>query len=283
MAKILGKETEAQQAQSHIEQMEQAIIEHGWDGNWFIRAYDDSGNKIGSNTCQEGKIFIESQGICSMAQIGSRLSYPEKALDSTGEHLATRYGIVLNFPAYTEYHLSLGEISSYPEGYKENGGIFCHTNPWIMIGEATLGRGDRAFDFYKRICPSYLNGLGELHKTEPYVYAQMIAGKQSANHGQAKNSWLTGTAAWNFVAISQYILGIRPDYNGLSIDPSIPRSWQSYTVKRHFRGAHYTINVSNPNGNTSGVKRLTVDGTPVTGNLVPVFSDGKDHTVEVLL
>lgn len=279
----LGKHEEARRAMKHVVDMEKAVEQHGWDGEWFIRAYDYFGNKIGSHENEEGKIFIESNGICTMAGIGNESGKCEKALDAVNERLNTPYGIVLNNPAFTKYYVEYGEISTYPAGYKENAGIFCHNNPWIMIGETVLGRGDRAWQYYKQICPAYLEDISELHKTEPYVYAQMIAGKDSFKPGEAKNSWLTGTASWNYYAITQYILGIKPDYDGLRIDPCIPTDWKGFTVTRKFRGTTYQIEVVNPDGKSKGVKNLVVDGSLQTSNLIPLFIDGKVHNVKVIL
>ena len=278
-----GKHEEVENAQQHIRNMEEAVMKYGWDGEWFLRAYDDSGVKVGSKECSEGKIFIEPQGFCSMAGIGQAQEFPKKALDSVKTYLDTPYGIVLTQPAYSRYYLNLGEISSYPAGYKENAGIFCHNNPWIMIGETVIGRGDRAFEYYKKICPAYLEEISGLHRTEPYVYSQMIAGKDARRHGEAKNSWLTGTAAWNFVAITQWILGIQPDYDGLRIDPCIPSSWDGYTIKRRFRECLYTIVIKNPHHVCRGVAELTIDGTPVQGNLIPICHWKKESYVELTL
>ncbi len=277
LCKNLENETEAIRAQKHIKNMVEAIKEHGWDGDWFLRAYDFFGYKIGSAENEEGKIFIESNGWCSMAGIGLEDGYVEKALDSVKERLDTPHGIVLNNPAYTKYHIEYGEISSYPEGYKENAGIFCHNNPWIMIGETVLGRGDQAWDYYQKICPAYLENISELHKTEPYVYAQMIAGKDASKPGEAKNSWLTGTAAWNYYTITQYILGIRPSYQGLEIDPCIPRDWNSFKVTRKFRGATYHIEVKNPDGISKGVSSVSIDGEAIEGNIIPILPKGEYH------
>ncbi len=201
--------------------MEQTVLEHGWDGEWFLRAYDFFGKKIGSSECEDGQILIESQGYCVMAGIGVASGHAKKALDSVRDRLETAHGIVLNQPAYKAYHVELGEISSYPPGYKENAGIFCHNNPWIMIAETVIGRGERAFALWKKIAPAYREEISEVHRLEPYVYAQMIAGKDAVRHGEAKNSWLTGTAAWNFVAISQHILGVKPELDGLRVNPCI--------------------------------------------------------------
>jgi cellobiose phosphorylase len=279
----LGKTGEAARAQSHVDAMIEAVKKHGWDGEWFLRAYDYYGNKIGSNECEEGKIFIESNGWCTMAGIGKEEGLCEKALDAVKERLDCEYGIVLNNPAFTKYYIEYGEISSYPAGYKENAGIFCHNNPWIMIGETVIGRGNRAWEYFKKICPSYLEDISELHKTEPYVYSQMIAGKDAFKPGEAKNSWLTGTASWNFYTISQYILGIQPDYEGLKIDPCIPADWKGFEVTRKFRGTTYHIKVENPNGVSKGVKQILLNGSELPSNLVPIMEAIKDHEVLVVM
>ncbi|MGD0342129.1 MAG: glycosyl transferase [Bacteroidales bacterium] len=283
LCRKLGKDDEALRAQKHVNNMVQSIKEHGWDGEWFIRAYDFFGHKVGSNDNSEGKIFIESQGMCTMAGIGKEEGLCTKALDAVKEKLDCQYGIVLNNPAFTRYYIEYGEISSYPAGYKENAGVFCHNNPWIMIGETIVGNGDRAWEYYRKICPSYLEEISDLHKTEPYVYVQMIAGKDAFKPGEAKNSWLTGSASWNFYAITQYILGIRPDFDGLLIDPCIPTQWKGFNITRKFRGATYQIEVMNPDGKSKGVKILTVDGIQQKSNLIPVYGDGKEHKVKVIL
>jgi cellobiose phosphorylase len=279
----LGKSDEATRAQKEVDQMINAVKKHGWDGEWFLRAYDYYGRKIGSNENEEGKIFIESNGWCTMAGIGKEEGLCKKALDSVKERLDTEFGIVLNNPAFTKYYIEYGEISSYPAGYKENAGIFCHNNPWIMIGETVIGRGDQAWEYYKKICPSYLEDISELHKTEPYVYAQMVAGKDSFKPGEAKNSWLTGTASWNFYTISQYILGIQPDYDGLKIDPCIPAKWDEFEITRKFRGVTYQIKVVNPNHVNKGIKKVTIDGNSYNSNTLPAFESGTTHTVIVEL
>jgi cellobiose phosphorylase len=252
----------------NIAEMESAIWKAGWDGEWFRRAYDDFGRPVGSKECEEGQIFIEPQGMCVMAGLGVQDGRASRALDSVSMHLATPHGIVLHQPAFTRYYLNLGEISSYPPGYKENGGVFCHTNTWVMIAEAKIGNGDRAFDYYLRINPSAREGLSELHRCEPYVYAQMIAGKDARLPGEAKNSWLTGTAAWNYIAITQWILGVRPTYAGLEIKPVVPSGWKSFTVKRQFRGIVYVIQVERCGVGNDVV--LEVDGKPLEGTIVPV-------------
>lgn len=281
LCKRIGKADEANRAQIEVDKMMDAVKQFGWDGNWFLRAYDFFGEKIGSKENEEGKIFIESNGFCTMAGIGREEGFCTMALDAVKEKLSTEHGIVLNNPAFTKYYIEYGEISSYPEGYKENAGIFCHNNPWIMIGETVIGRGDEAWEYYKKICPAYLEEISELHKTEPYVYAQMIAGKDSAKPGEAKNSWLTGTASWNFYAISQFILGIQPRYDGLQIDPCIPKSWNGFQVTRKFRGATYHIEVVNKQGVQKGVSSISIDGQPITGTVLPIFEPGSFHQIQV--
>ncbi|GGC02659.1 GH36-type glycosyl hydrolase domain-containing protein [Cellulomonas carbonis] len=272
----------AEQARAAVEVMRAAMLEHAWDGRWFLRAYDYDGNPIGTDAHDEGKIWIEPQGFAVMARVGVDGNGSDKAtsaLDSVGEMLATDHGMVLQFPAYTTYQVHMGEVSTYPPGYKENGGIFCHNNPWVIIGETVLGRGQRAFDYYRRITPAYREEISDVHRLEPYVYAQMIAGKEAVRHGEAKNSWLTGTAAWNFVAVSQYLLGVRPEYDGLVVDPQIGPDVPEFTVRRVARGATYEITVRNT-GTPGARARLTVDGEPLGGDLVPYAEAGS--TVRVV-
>jgi len=274
---------EAAAARKHIDAVEQATLTAGWDGAWFRRAYDAFGKPIGSKECTEGQIFIEPQGMCVMAGIGKESGQAAQALASVEERLDTKYGVVLLQPAYTSYQLNLGEISSYPPGYKENAGIFCHNNPWISCAEATLGHGDRAFAVYRKTCPAYIEDISEIHRTEPYVYSQMVAGKDAPTFGEAKNSWLTGTAAWTFFNISQYILGIQPTLDGLKVDPCIPHTLSGFTVTRRFRGAVYHITVDNAAGVQHGIKAVTVDGKAISGNVLPLAAAGTEVTVQVTM
>ncbi|MBN1180256.1 MAG: hypothetical protein JXD18_13675, partial [Anaerolineae bacterium] len=268
IARRCGAPEEAQRYADAASAMEAAVLSHGWDGAWFLRAYDHFGEKVGSHACEEGQIFIEPQGMCVMAGLGLADGRAEQALDAVADRLATAHGIVLLQPAYTRYYLNLGEISSYPPGYKENGSVFCHTNPWIMIAEAMVGRGDRAHDYYTRINPSAREAIGDVHRCEPYVYAQTIAGKDAPTHGEAKNAWLTGTAAWNYVAITQWILGIRPTYAGLRVAPVMPADWAGFEAKRVYRGVTYHVAVRRE-GPGNAVS-LIVDGQPVAGDVVPL-------------
>ena len=274
---------EAAAARKSIDAVEQATLTAGWDGAWFRRAYDAFGKPVGSKECTEGQIFIEPQGMCVMAGIGKETGQAAAALRSVEERLDTKYGVVLHQPAYTSYQLNLGEISSYPPGYKENAGIFCHNNPWISCAEAVLGHGDRAFEVYRKTCPAYIEDISEIHRTEPYVYSQMVAGKDAPTFGEAKNSWLTGTAAWTFFNVSQYILGIQPTLDGLKVDPCIPHTLGSFTVTRRFRGAVYHITVDNAAAVQHGVKVVTVDGRAIAGNVLPLAPAGTEVAVRVTM
>ncbi len=278
----LGKTELAAQAQLEIDKMVAAVEQHGWDGEWFLRAYNAHGEPVGSQQNTEGKIFIESQGFCVMAGIGSDNGKAIQALDSVEKHLACDYGVMLQQPAFSQYQIELGEISSYPPGYKENAGIFCHNNPWICIAEAMHGRAEKALSYYQKITPAYLQDIKSKRKTEPYVYSQMVAGLDAEVAGEAKNSWLTGTAAWNYYAAVQYILGIQPAYDGLLINPCITDDWSGFKVKRHFRGAEFHIEVHhNPAEKTDNqIHYLLIDGEPVAGNKIDVSKYQAKHKVE---
>ena len=283
LCELMGDDAEAARARKEVEIMYDAILKDGWDGEWFVRAYDAYSQKIGSKECEEGQIFIEPQGFCVLAGVGVKEGLAEKALNSVKEKLDTKYGVMILQPAYTRYHLELGEVSSYPPGYKENAGIFCHNNPWVSIAETVIGRGDRAFEIYQKTCPAYVEEISEIHRTEPYVYSQMVAGADAKFHGEAKNSWLTGTAAWTFVNISQYILGVYPTHTGLSINPCVPEGFGDFTLTRSFREGTYNIKVSNPSGVQKGVVSLMVDGQKVDGCIVPYVKGKTQYNVEVIM
>ena len=283
LCSLKGDNIESFRALREVDTMYNSVLESGWDGDWFLRAYDAYSHKVGSKECNEGQIYIEPQGFCVLAGIGVKEGLAKKALDSVKERLDTKYGVMILQPAYTKYHLELGEISSYPPGYKENAGIFCHNNPWVSIAETVIGRGDRAFEIYKKTCPAYIENISEIHRTEPYVYSQMVAGADAKFHGEAKNSWLTGTAAWTFVNISQYILGVYPTHQGLSINPCIPESFGDFTITRKFREGTYNITVKNPSNVEKGVKSMTVDGKPVDGCVIPYVKGQTEYNVEVVM
>ena len=276
-----GLAAETHRAEQCLQDMRVAIDQHGWDGEWFLRAYDHFGKKIGSQENPEGKIFIETQGFGVMAQVGVQDGRARQALDAVKARLDTPYGIVLQQPAYSEYHTELGEISSYPPGYKENAGIFCHNNPWIMIAETVIGRGDRAFEYYRKIAPAFVEDISEIHRTEPYCYSQMVAGRDAVRHGEAKNSWLTGTASWNYVAATQFILGVRAEHDGLTVDPCIPADWRGFKISRIYRGERFEIEVRNPHAVMKGVRRVVIDGVEIPDRLLRPSGSGASHTVVV--
>jgi cellobiose phosphorylase len=278
--KNIGNVDESNKVLKEVKNIEDATIKYGWDGEWFVRAYDAYCNKVGSHECEDGQIFVEPQGFCTMARIGEDLGYGKKALDSVEKILTNDYGVEILHPCYKEYHLELGEVSSYPRGYKENGSVFCHNNPWIVIANTVIGNNERAFDVYKRNCPAYLEDVSEIHKTEPYIYSQTIAGRDAKNYGEAKNSWLTGTASWTMFAASQAILGIKPDYEGLMIDPHLPKEIKNAKVTRIFRGVKYNITIEN--NNTSNYQ-MVVDGKTINGKVIPYDKTKKDVDVRISL
>ncbi len=283
LCKLQGKNDEAERALKEVAEMEKVLLsDAGWDGKWFVRAYDSYGNKVGGAECEEGQIYIEPQGFCVLAGVGVESGQAVQALDSVKERLDTDYGIMILQPAYTVYHEELGEVSSYPPGYKENAGIFCHNNPWVSIAETVVGRGDRAFEIYKKTCPAYTEEISEIHKTEPYIYCQMVAGRDAKFHGQGKNSWLTGTAAWTFVNISQYILGVYPTHEGLSVDPCVPADFGDFKITRKFREGTYNISVKQ-NGTQKGVKSMTVNGAAVEGHIIPYVKGQTEYNVEIVM
>ncbi|MDY3920442.1 MAG: glycosyl transferase [Candidatus Limivivens sp.] len=283
LCELTGNLSEKETVLQAVSDMYDAVLKDGWDGEWFLRAYDAFGDKIGSKECQEGQIYIEPQGFCVLAGIGVKEGLAETALSSVEKHLDTKYGVVLLQPAYQTYHVNLGEVSSYPPGYKENAGIFCHNNPWISIAETVVGHGNRAFEAYRKICPAYIEAISEIHRTEPYVYSQMVAGKDAKNFGEAKNSWLTGTAAWTFVNASQYILGIAPTLKGLSVDPCIPEDFSGFEATRQYRGASYHITVQNPDHVQKGIRELLVDGEKVDGTVIPFVPGKKTYEVTAIM
>ena len=278
--KNIGNTDEAANILKEVKSVEDATVKYGWDGEWFVRAYDAFEHKVGSHECEDGQIYVEPQGFCTMARIGEDLGYGKKALDSVEKILTNDYGVEILHPCYKEYHIELGEVSSYPMGYKENGSVFCHNNPWIVIANTVIGNNERAFDVYRRNCPAYLEEVSEIHKTEPYIYSQTIAGRDAKNYGEAKNSWLTGTASWTMYAASQAILGIKPDYDGLMIDPHLPKEIKHAKVTRIFRGVKYNITIDN---NASGKYQMTVANKLVDGKVIPFNKDITEVNVNITL
>jgi cellobiose phosphorylase len=256
--------------------MRATVGEHGWDGEWFLRAYDHDGTPVGSAANDEGRIYVETQGLCVLAGIGLDDGRAAQALDAVDDHLVTPHGAVLVDPPYTRYRVELGEISSYPPGYKENGSVFCHTNPWLVVAAAMLGDGDRALAHHLRINPSAREAISDVHRSEPYVYAQTIAGRAAATPGEAKNSWLTGTASWSYVAATQWLLGVRPEHDGLRVAPALPSTWEGFRVQRAFRGATYDVDVRRGDRD-----EVLVDGVAIAGDVVPPAAPGATVRVEV--
>ncbi len=265
-------QAEAAAVRAAIGEVREATLTAGWDGAWFRRAYDANGNPVGTNEDSEGKIYIEPQGMCVMAGIGTDDGKAAQALRSTKDLLTCRWGTAILAPAYSTYRIELGEISSYPRGYKENGGIFCHNNPWISIANATIGNDDEAFNVYTRTCPAYVEQYSEVHRTEPYVYCQMVAGPEAPAPGEGKNSWLTGTAAWTFVDVSQHLLGVQPTFDGLRIEPHLPAQFTELHIEREWRGVRYVIDATR-----TGKASLAVDGKPVSGTTVPIAAPGTEE------
>lgn len=278
LARLIGKNKEEQRVLKEVQKIERAVIKHGWDGNWYLRAYDAFKNKVGSKENKEGKIYIEPQCICTMAKIGEKYDMPKKAVASMEKYLLCDYGVQLLAPCYTKYHIELGEITSYPPGYKENGSVFCHTNPWAIIAETQVGNSEKAFEIYKKITPAFIEDISEIHRSEPYVYCQTIAGIEAKNYGEGKNSWLTGTASWSFVAVSQYILGIQPQYDGLLIKPHLPKEMESVKIVRKFREVTYNINITNKN---TGRIKMLVDGIESKNTFIKYNNIKKVVDVEI--
>ncbi|MFH1783894.1 MAG: glycosyl transferase [bacterium] len=283
LAELTGKKDKVNLFDKDKEKLHKAIEEEGWDGKWYRRAYTHSGRKIGSDESETAKIFLNPNTWAVMSGVADK-ERGIKLMDSVHDMLDTEYGLMLLAPPFETYDKELGLITLYPPAIKENGGIFAHANPWAVIAEAMLGRGDLAFKYYKTITPLAFNDIAEIKKTEPYIYVQFLAGKGHQHMGESRNSWLTGSASWNFVAATQYILGIKPEYQGLMMDPCIPKEWDGFTVKRKFRGTTYDISVKNPDHVFKGVTSVTVDGKKIDGNILPVFKDdNKVHKVEVVM
>jgi cellobiose phosphorylase len=275
-------ERDAEKFEAMAHEIKAHVNKTAWDGSWYIRAYDDSGNLVGSSKCKEGKIYVNTQSWAVISQVASK-EIGMQCMDSAKEYLDTEYGIMLLAPAYSRYHPEIGALSSFVPGIKENGSVWSHVNAWAILAECMLGRGDQAYEYYKKLAPPTKNKIAEIHQAEPYVYAQTIAGKDHQNFGAARQSWLTGTAAWMMKVATQWILGIRPQYHGLLVNPCIPKNWTNFTVTRRFRKAIYEIQVQNPNHVSTGVRDVIVDGKKIESNLLPTFADGKRHVARIIM
>jgi cellobiose phosphorylase len=282
LCKEYERDEDAQKFAAMAEKTRARVNQIAWDGEWYIRAYDDSGRPVGSSKCAEGKIFINTQSWAVISDIASK-ERAVQCMDSVKKHLDTEYGVMLLAPAFSRYYPEIGGLSTFAPGLKENGSIWSHVNAWVILAECMLGRADQAYEYYKKLAPTTKNKMAEIHRTEPYVYAQTIAGKIHPEFGAARNSWLTGTASWMMKVATNWILGIRPQYHGLLVDPCIPKGWAKFTVTRHFRNAVYEIRVENPNHVSKGVKDVTVDGKKSKTNIIPPFADGKKHIVDVIM
>jgi cellobiose phosphorylase len=262
--------------------MKETFNKCAWDGKWYVRYFDHDGTPLGSHANEYGKIYINSQSWSVLAGFAPR-ERALSALESVHAMLNTPKGIKLSTPGFNGFDPTRGGITTYPPGAKENGGIFLHTNPWVMIAEAMTGNGDRAYEYYRQINPIAKNECIDEFECEPYVYPQNILGDEHPQFGLARNSWLSGTASWTYQAATKYILGIQPRIAGSSSTPAIPASWDGYRVVRVFRNATYEIKVTNPHHRSSGTVKLIVDGRVLSDNIVPAFSDGNVHSVEATI
>jgi cellobiose phosphorylase len=261
--------------------MKLTVNQCGWDGEWFVRYFDEKGAPIGSQVNSQGQIYTNGQSWPVISGFANH-ERATQALNSVYTKLNTANGIKLSTPGYNGFDPNLGGVSTYPPGAKENGGIFLHSNPWVMIAEAKMGNGDRAYEYYRQINPASKNDVIDVFESEPYCYPQNILGDEHPQFGLGRNAWLSGTSSWTYVAGTQWILGIRPDIDGLIIDPCIPKDWPEFRVQRRFRGATYLIHVTNPNQVCKGVVEMRIDGELLAGNKVPVLAAG-EHTVDVVL
>lgn len=278
----LGDTKQAEVYRLHFNEMKDAVNTSAWDGDWYVRYFEEDGTPLGSAKNEQGKIYVNSQSWAVLSGVAPQ-DKAEKAMNSVNKHLNTQYGIKLSWPGFNGFDWRKGGITTYPPGAKENGGVFLHTNPWCMIAETLLGHGNRAFEYYQQINPATKNDIIDIFECEPYSYPQNILGNEHPQFGLGRNSWLSGTASWTYQAATKHILGVQPTYTGLAVNPCIPKEWSGFSVKRVFRGATYIINVKNPKGVNQGVKSMDVDGKPIVGNIAPFFNDKKEHLVEVTL
>ena len=277
-----NRDKDAQKYAAIADKTKTHLNEVAWDGDWYLRAYTDSGDLVGSSKCEEGKMYLNTQSWAVFSQIAPQ-ERGFQSMNSVKKHLDTKYGIVLLAPAYSRYYPEIGALTSYTPGLKENASIWSHANAWAIIAECMLGRGDHAYEYYKKLAFQTKNRMVEIHGAEPYVFPQTIAGRDHPDFGAARQSWLTGTASWMMIAATNWILGIKPQYHGLLVDPCIPKDWTKFTVIRHFRNAIYDITVQNPDHVSKGIKNVTVDGKVLKTSLLPSFMDEKKHIVRIVM
>ncbi|MGD0707660.1 MAG: glycosyl transferase, partial [Anaerolineaceae bacterium] len=278
----LGDTTAAEAFRTAYEDMKSRVEALAWDGDWYVRYFDEKGAPLGSHRNKAGQIYLNGQSWAVLSGFAAD-ERAQRAMDVVYERLNTPYGIKLSAPGFNGYDPNIGGITTYPPGTKENSGIFLHPNPWAMIAETLLGHGDRAYQYYAQINPAGKNDHIEIYECEPYVYAQNILGSEHPQFGLGRNSWLSGTASWCYQAATQWILGVRPEYDGLRVDPCIPAAWEGFSMQRQFRGVQLVITVHNPRHVCKGVARLIVDGKELAGSLVPVLGNEREHTIEVWL
>ena len=282
LMEYLEKPEMADQYKKDHEHMKEVLNKNCWDGEWYVRYFEEDGTPIGSKVNKEGQIYTNAQSWSVLSGFATE-ERAVKALDSVNKKLNTEFGIKLSYPGYNGFDPSKGGVTTYPPGAKENGGIFLHSNPWVMIAETMVGNGDRAFQYYNQINPASKNDIIDRFECEPYCYPQNILGDEHPQFGLARNSWLSGTSSWTYQAATKHILGINPRHDGLEINPCIPKSWEGFTAKRKFRNSFYEIKVKNPDHISKGIAYLIVDGERIDGKIVPAFNDGKTHQVEVIM
>lgn len=280
LADFLGDSELKALYEGYYAEMKENVNNWAWDGEWYIRYFDHEGKPIGTRRDKVGQIYVNAQSWSVISGFAPE-SRAVKALDAVKRILNTRNGIKLSYPGYNGYDPEKGGITTYPPGAKENGGIFLHCNPWVMIAETMVGNGNRAYEYYCQINPVFKNGCIDEYQCEPYCYPQNILGDEHPEFGLARNSWLSGTASWVYQAAVKYILGIRPGYRGLTIDPCIPNTWKGFRVRKHLRGSVYEIQVKNPEGVSGGIRQVLLDGRAFKEKTIPYFGDGKIHSVEV--
>lgn len=280
VADFLGLDDDAERYDSMLLVLHNSLDDILWDGDWYLRGFTGSGRKIGSKENKEGKIHLESNAWAVLSGAAD-MDKSKKTLDSIYEHLFTPYGIMLNGPAYTEPDDDIGFVARVYPGLKENASIFSHPNPWVWSAECRVGNGDRAFEYYKSLCPYYQNDMIEIRQAEPYSYCQFISGKDHTTYGRAHHPFMTGSGGWAYFAVTHYLLGIRPEFDELVVDPCIPASWNEFCVRRVFRGDIYNVVVYNPSHVQKGVKEIWVDGEKV--DRISVIGDGKEHEVKVVM
>lgn len=280
LAEYLGRTEDVEKYQAMRERVGNVCNRELWDKEWFIRGITKNGKKIGTSEDAEGKVHLESNAWAVLSGAAD-VEKGKRAMDSVDKYLFTPYGILLNAPSYTVPDDDIGFVTRVYPGLKENGSIFSHPNPWAWAAECVLGRGDRAMKFYNALCPYYQNNMIEIRQSEPYSYCQFVVGRDHTAFGRARHPFMTGSGGWAYFSATRYMLGIRPDFEHLTIDPCIPADWKEFSAVRRWRGAEYKIHVENPDGVMKGVQELYLDGEKV--ECIPVMAQGSRHDVRVVM